>query len=308
MKKWSYYNDVDPFVCAWAKELIKRGLVAPGVVDCRSITEISPDDLKEFVQCHFFCGILGWSYALRLAGIPDDRPVWTGSCPCQPFSVAGAQRGSADERHLWPAFFNLIRECKPASVFGEQVAGAAGYAWWDHVAADLEGEGYAAAAADIGAHSVGAPHIRQRLYWVAHSDGGHASAEREQCGGQQRQQQEDGGADCIDMGNANNTGPQGRIAYAKRTGELAVRPAGMDCWSDIEWIECIDGKYRPVGAGIFPLAARLPKGLVRGGDRSLAPDANESSEARVMRLRGYGNAIVPQLAAAFVRAAFGYTG
>lgn len=163
----AYYNEIDPYAAQWLRNLIAAGHIAPGDVDERSIIEVKPDDLRGYTQCHFFAGIGGWSYALRLAGWPDDRPVWTGSCPCQPFSAAGKQRGSDDERHLWPAFFDLIRERRPGTVFGEQVAGAAGYAWWDHVAADLEGAGYAAAATNLGAHSAGASHERQRLFWMA---------------------------------------------------------------------------------------------------------------------------------------------
>ena len=53
-----------------------------------------------------------------------EGPVWTGSCPCQPFSSAGLRAGSDDPRHLWPAWFRLIRECRPDTVFGEQVPGA----------------------------------------------------------------------------------------------------------------------------------------------------------------------------------------
>jgi DNA (cytosine-5)-methyltransferase 1 len=159
----AYYNEIDPYAAQWLRNLIGAGHIAYGDVDERSILEVLPDDIRGYDQCHFFAGIGGWSYALRLAGWPDDRPVWTGSCPCQPSSAAGKQRGSDDERHLWPAFFNLIRECGPPSVFGEQVAGAAGLAWLDHVCADLEGAGYAAAAADLCAAGAGAFHIRQRL-------------------------------------------------------------------------------------------------------------------------------------------------
>ena len=165
----AYYNEIDPYAAQWLRNLIAAGHIAPGDVDERSILEVRPDDLRNYTQCHFFAGIGGWSLALRIAGWPDDRPVWTGSCPCQPFSAAGKQRGSEDERHLWPAFFSLIRERGPSRVFGEQVAGAAGLAWLDHVCADLEGAGYAAAAADLCAAGAGAPHIRQRLYWVAHA-------------------------------------------------------------------------------------------------------------------------------------------
>lgn len=165
----NYYNEIDDKAAAWLRELVSRKLIPAGDVDTRSITEIKAHELKGYTQCHFFAGVAGWSLALQLAGWPEDRPVWTGSCPCQPFSTAGKGLAQADERHLWPAFFNLIRECRPEHVFGEQVASAIGHGWLDGISADLEAEGYACGAAVLGAHSVGAPHIRQRLYWVAHS-------------------------------------------------------------------------------------------------------------------------------------------
>ena len=371
----AYYNEHDPHAAAWLRELIRRGLIAPGDVDERSILDVRADDLRLYRQCHFFAGIGGWSYALRLAGVSDDRPVWTGSCPCQPFSAAGAQRGSDDERHLWPAFFGLIRECRPATVIGEQVAGAAGLAWLDHVCADLEDAGYAAAAANLGAHSAGAPHMRQRLYWVAHAehavrravcerrhdgrdranagwtqahgepgacgevrsvadaDGRNASTEWEQRGWQQRQQPAHGGAGRMadadeqrpsrrgdaggreEVGESRSqpagTGADGSMGDAASAGFQAKRPTQplsskdehLDCpWSDPDWLACTDGKARPTQRGIFPLAHGLSKSVVRSGDSGAPLDADATGEARVMRLRGYGNAIVPQVAAMFVRA------
>ncbi len=162
----AYYNEFDPKAAAWLRELIKAGNIAPGDVDERSIVDIRPVDLVGYKQCHFFAGIGVWSYALRRAGWPDDRPVWTGSCPCQPFSAAGKGDGFADERHLWPHFHWLIQNCRPAVVFGEQVASKDGLGWLDLVQADLEGSGYASGAVDTCAAGFGAPHIRQRLYWV----------------------------------------------------------------------------------------------------------------------------------------------
>ena len=162
----NYYNEYEPKAAAWLRQLIKDGLVPNGTVDTRSIKDVQPSDLKGFTQCHFFAGIGGWSRALQLAGWSSDVPVWTGSCPCQPFSVTGLKKGTADERHLWPEFFRLIRECSPSVVFGEQVAKKAGRKWLAGVFSDLQGAGYRTAGADLSGASIGAPHIRQRLYWV----------------------------------------------------------------------------------------------------------------------------------------------
>jgi DNA (cytosine-5)-methyltransferase 1 len=163
----NYYNEFDPYAAQWLRNLIAAGHIPQGEVDSRSIKDVKASELTGYTQCHFFAGIGGWSRALRLAGWPEDRPVWTGSCPCQPFSAAGAGGGVTDERHLWPTWFNLIRECRPPVIFGEQVEAAINHGWLDLVQANLEGEGYACGAVGIPAGGVGAPHIRQRLWFVA---------------------------------------------------------------------------------------------------------------------------------------------
>jgi DNA (cytosine-5)-methyltransferase 1 len=296
----NYYNENDPKAAAWLRELIKDGHIANGIVDERSIEDVKPDELKGYTQCHFFAGIGGWSYALRLAGWPDDREVWTGSCPCQPFSAAGKGAGFADERHLWPAFFHLIRTVRPQQIFGEQVANC--LPWLDLVQADLEAEGYASGAVIMGAHSVGAPHIRQRLYWVgarryeptnsgefggvADSDlytsrrdtGTISSAQSEIVWRSESESDGLGISSRIlserDLGHAHGKGPQGR---SERWDSADKRSS----WQ-AELVGCRDGKQRPVEPGTFPLAHGVPH--------------------RVGLLRGYGNAIVPQVAAEFVRA------
>jgi DNA (cytosine-5)-methyltransferase 1 len=268
----AYYNENDRKACAWLRELIKAGLITAGDVDERSIADVQPEDLKGYARCHFFAGIGGWDYALQLAGWPEGEPVWSGSCPCQPFSVAGKGLGTKDKRHLWPEFFRLIAECRPPVCFGEQVASKAGREWLAGVRADLEGVAYAVGAADLCAAGVGAPHIRQRLYWMAYANSQQANPTNE------RGLHSKSGAVGW-MGDAEPSRSQGVIRH------IAKSPAenlGTGCWSDYDVIPCRDGKLRRVERGTFPLAPRYA--------------------GRVGLLRGYGNAIVPQVAAEFVKA------
>lgn len=162
-----YYNEIDKYAAQWLRNLIAAGHIAPGVVDERSIEDVHPSDLRGFQQCHFFAGIGVWSLALRRAGWPDDRPVWTGSCPCQPFSKAGKGLGLDDERHLWPAWHWLIQERRPGAVLGEQVSDAVGKGWLDLAATDLEGLGYAFGALRFRSSDVGEPIGRRRIYFAA---------------------------------------------------------------------------------------------------------------------------------------------
>src|SRR5580692_2159225 len=144
-----YYNEIDPFAANWLRELMKAGAIPNGDVDERSIEDVRPADLVGYNQCHFFAGIGVWAYVLQQSKWPEDREVWTGSCPCQPFSAAGKRGGTADERHLWPAFYHLIRECAPRNIFGEQVSSKDGLAWFSTVSADLEAAGYAVGGVDL---------------------------------------------------------------------------------------------------------------------------------------------------------------
>lgn len=243
----AYYNEFDRKAAAWLRELISEGHIAPGYVDERSILDVRPHELTGYAQQHFFAGIGGWSYALRLAGVPDEFPVRTGSCPCQPFSQAGQQKGEADERHLWPAFRDLITFGEPTVTFGEQVASALGREWLAGVRADLEALGYEVGAADLCAASVGSPHQRQRIYWVANP-----ARPR----GRRRQQMEEWG--CPKLGGSSSN----------------VRPGA---WPD--------------GRG---------SGSSLGVSDVLLPSYGVPS--RVDKLCGFGNAIVPQVAAEFIAA------
>ena len=99
--------------------------------------------------------------------------IISGGFPCQPFSVAGKRKGSEDERHLWPEMLRVIGECKPRWVVGENVRGLV--SWSDglvleEVCSDLETIGYSVQSFIIPACATGAPHRRDRVWIVAHSD------------------------------------------------------------------------------------------------------------------------------------------
>ena len=306
----AYYNEIDPAAAQWLRNLIEAGHIAPGYVDERSIEDVYPSDLRGFTQCHFFAGIGVWSHALRQAGFADDRPVWTGSCPCQPFSAAGQGAGFADERHLWPAFLHLIEQCRPTAVLGEQVASKDAGPWIDLVHTDLEALGYAFGAIPFPASSVGAPHIRDRLYWVANA---HNAGLERRPRVQERADQCATGQGGVAGWMANTqcqricTCGQGCTAGAPRAVQgidgqrervwpdacagddgMGARPGPTNgFWRDADWLGCRGGKWRPVEPGTFPLVDGAP--------------------ARVVRLRAYGNAINAKAAQAFIESVMGVT-
>jgi len=262
----AYYNEIDPAAAHILRAMIAGGVVAPGDVDTRSIKEVQPDDLIGYTQCHFFAGGGLWSVAARLAGWPDDRPLWTGSCPCQPFSAAGKGLGTDDPRHLWPDFHRLIRARRPLTIMGEQVAGSAGYGWFDGVRADLEGEGYASRAVDFPACSVDAPHQRNRLYWcamptVALGDG---------CG------TGFSGGSFAEIGRG-NLREERQTASAPDVGNGGLSPCALGNHDGFRRSEAIGepGNYQETyGRGASSRAVRA-----YGGDCGLSPDADRGGRA-----------------------------
>ena len=326
----AYYNEIDPHAAAWLRNLIKAGHIAPGDVDERSIEDVPPSDLRPYTQCHFFAGIGVWSHALRRAGWHDDRPVWTGSCPCQPFSAAGKGGGTADERHLFPAWHHLINQCRPADILGEQVASKDGLGWLDLVLTDLEASGYTCGAADICAAGLGAPHIRQRLWIVAKKlaytdyarlEGRIGVLERpsELCVGAgglvdrlaytkmselERHRPIEGGqqnrlADSGDSCGLADTNGDRCKSGCERCAPLGLRQtARADC--GVDELDNI-GRPSPVN-GFWADADWLfcRDGKWRAVEPGTSPLA-DGAASRVGRLRAYGNAINAQVAETFIR-------
>ena len=322
--KWALYHDHDPFKCEVVREAIKAKAIADGEVICGDIKELKSEDIMGFRQFHAFCGGGFWSLALRQAGWPDDREAWTGSCPCPSFSVAGKGEGFADPRHLWPEWYRLIRECRPGTIFGEQVAAAIGHGWLDLVCGDMEAEKYAIAQAVLGAHSAGAPHIRQRLYFCADSassrryDGGRLYGGCAQEGGGTKTPVWSGlrlkaeGSDTACIGaNTDSEGLQKResergVQCQKmgREQREAVNRTGATrgFWSNCDWWYGRDGKYRPIEPGIQPLASRNSPNVGLVCSEGQPPVVYSPTEARVGRLRLYGDAICVPVATEFIRA------
>lgn len=260
----NYYNEFDKDAADHLEDLIAGGDIAPGHVDRRSIVDVQAGDLAGYTQCHFFCGIGGWPLALRMAEWPDTREIWTGSAPCQPFSIIGKQLGILDERHLWPHQHRLIRACWPAVFMGEQVADAIKKHWLDGVLLDLEREGYACGAVVLPACAVDSPQRRDRIYFIGDGYGAVGNAKR---AGLERH-----------AGNGDDA----------REGPVADRPVsapgirGRSAWADAEWIEGHDGKRRRSKSGAVLLGYGVP--------------------GYVAAVRGFGNAIVPPLAAEVIKA------
>lgn len=320
----AYYNEIDPYAAQWLRNLISAGHIAPGDVDERSIEDVTPDDIKNYKQCHFFAGIGVWSYALRNAGWPDDKPVWTGSCPCQPFSAAGKGSGFDDERHLWPHFHWLISECRPEHVFGEQVASGNANAWFDLVQTDLEAMGYAFGLVPFPSAGVGAPHIRDRAYWVANAN--NAGLEGRP-GMPERSAQFTAGPRCLAIGLADTNGE-----LRDRRGNIGAigRDEHTDSGSTGGLADTNDNRQQPSqgrgsSSGCAATGNYFGRSSQNGGPmqvngfwrdadwlycrdekwRPVEPGSFPLADGvagRVGRLRAYGNAINAEAAKAFIAA------
>jgi DNA (cytosine-5)-methyltransferase 1 len=208
--------------------------------------------------------------------------IITGGYPCQPFSVAGSQRGEKDKRHLWPDMFRIVKECKPTWVIGENVSGHIKLGL-DTVLQDLESEGYSVRAFSISASSIGANHQRERVWIIAHSNmentrqhgggiestwntesfGSRTSEETERsANSSQINGSGEGASSMAESSDTNSQGLQGRRSEQQLRKDETERPTSWDSWWEFE-----------------PNVGRVANGIPN----------------RVDRLKGLGNSLVPAI-------------
>jgi len=225
----------------------------------------------------------------RNTGTGDEPGVYllTGGFPCQPFSQAGRRKGTADDRYLWPEMLRVIREFRPRWVIGENVAGLVTWSnglVLEQVCSDLEKEGYEVQPFIIPAVSVNAPHRRDRVWIVAHSEsGGTRSGEQERSSTRKSK---------AEIGNGNSDAPdtdigQGGSTDESKPGTKALEESSPDSRSwDENWLE-VATEFCGVDDGL-PVELDGFK-LTKAGHR-------------VQQLKAYGNAIVPQVAIEIMKA------
>ena len=215
--------------------------------------------------------------------------IVTGGYPCQPFSIAGSQRGEKDKRHLWPDMFRIVKECKPTWVIGENVSGHIKLGL-DTVLQDLESEGYSVRAFSISASSIGANHQRERVWIIAHSNmentrqhggGSNLPGNTESLGSRTSEETEwssdsnkingssEGASLMGESSDTNSQGLQGRRSEQQLRKDETERPTSWDSW----W-------------GVEPDVGRVANGIPH----------------RVDRLKGLGNSLVPAIPYAIGRA------
>ena len=222
--------------------------------------------------------------------------IITGGFPCQPYSAAGNRKGKDDERHLWPEMLRAIREVAPRFVVGENVRGLTnwnGGLVFDEVCAELESFGYQVAPVIIPASAVGAPHKRERIWFVAQNSGSNGclqrEAEQERAEIRQLRNSSAGSSDGIyiskrDATNAGYKGLQRR--------EL-IRTSKRGEWQQNETRKSTTEFHKVKNWEQFPTQSP-----VCGGDDGLSYELDGITfpKWRSESIKAYGNAIVPQVA------------
>jgi DNA (cytosine-5)-methyltransferase 1 len=213
----------------------------------------------------------------------ESIDILTGGFPCQPYSSAGKRLGKEDERHLWPHMLRAIQEIEPSYVVGENVRGLTnwnGGVVFEEVCADLESCGYEVQPVLLPACAVGAPHRRDRVWFVATNSN---KLRQHEC-------------DCINEVNTSEGGEYALNDITKNAEyKVATYSKCIKVWNDV--FNARNGRVKKLDKKIcwneFP--TQHP---ICGGDDGLPTqlDGITFSKWRQESIKGYGNAIVPQVA------------
>ena len=256
----------------------------------------------------------------------------TGGFPCQPFSVAGKQGGKNDDRYLWPEMLRVIREARPTWIIGENVAGIVNMAL-DQVHTDLEAEGYEVESIIIPACAVDAPHRRNRVWIVGHSKldgltttktgGGLFDQSEEQ--GRKIEERESSRTSCASSDVADTFSLSEGSAHRSKERECErgrqeqdisqrneVGRNSSDCGEDMAnavnqgWQGRVHRREDAERKGVDGHAGCCGATHGQSGEATWLPEPNVGRVAhgipnRVAKLRGLGNAIVPQVASEIIR-------
>ncbi len=215
---------------------------------------------------------------------PEPVDLLAGGFPCQPHSVAGKRRGAEDDRNLWPEYLRLIKETRPRYVLAENVPGIVS-TYIDTVLSGLEGEGYACWTFNIPACAFDAPHRRERIFIVAHADGS---------GGQQDRK----------PGELWASGVEQSPGYSRATNQAEDKQI-KEGEKDVAHPESFGVEGHRAGGEQEPRARGQTRLPVRESKRrkstrwTTEPDVGRVAHgvpSRIHRLRGLGNAVVPQVA------------
>ena len=244
--------------------------------------------------------------------------ILTGGFPCQPYSSAGERLGKADERHLFPEMLRAIKEIKPKWIIGENVRGLVSWGGgvvFHEVCSDLEREGYEVQPFLIPAASKDAPHRRERIWFIAYSDGIRSGQSGDR--GQAKQFNEDGKEGVVTNSElhenrySNNGGSKQEEGDLRRGKEsnvpdslysdgISTNTNGIrSSWWNSETIgevrqeKQFEAQYSSKGWQGFPTTP-----CIRGGDDGLSHELDSISVSKWCKesIKGYGNAIVPQVA------------
>jgi DNA (cytosine-5)-methyltransferase 1 len=219
--------------------------------------------------------------------------IISGGFPCQPYSAAGKRLGKEDDRHLWPEMLRVIREVKPQWVVGENVRGLLnwnGGLVFHEVCADLENIGYEVQAFIIPASGLNAPHQRERLWVVAHSNGNECNKRGQSINGREINKLKNGN-EIWDKSTADGKQRDVTDTKSKRL-QRGFNNGQSSKWIQSKFTEC-NSFYEFKKWKNFPTQSP-----VCGGDDGISHglDNITFSKWRNESIKGYGNAIVPQVA------------